>query len=176
MRRVAPTGMSVNAPLGDDLDTCYEAPLAGRSAITQWRFIDDPGVYAEIGGGLSDYDAPARLAGIGPRLPEAVCALCRKLFRSAPFSARLSLSSALQAWLHAVAVLVGVQHRNERYLLDNHRVFLDEEPDWIDAQAALLDLDSDHAGSIGEALGCGDRPAEASRPYDAGPWEAGQGA
>jgi 3-oxoacyl-(acyl-carrier-protein) synthase len=42
---------------------------------------------------------------------------------------------------------------NERYLLQNHCTFRDEEPDWIDSQAALLDLDTDHAASIGEVLG-----------------------
>jgi len=54
--------------------------------------------------------------------------------------------SALDAWQHAgldfnfdpwsVAVLLGGHNLNERYLLDNFKVFQEEEPDWIDAQAA----------------------------------------
>jgi len=158
------TGMSINTPIGDDLDTFYENLLAGRSAVTKWHFFYDDRVYAKIGGDLSGYDSEGKLKALSANLPEHVNSRTRKLFRTAPFSTRLSILSALDAWLNAdlsfdfdpssVGVIVAGHNLNERYLLRNFEVFLGEEPDWIDAQAAVLSLDTDHAGSISESLGC----------------------
>lgn len=50
------------------------------------------------------------------------------------------------------AVIVGGHNLGENYLIGNYRTF-QEEPDWIDAHAALLTLDTDHAGSVSEVLG-----------------------
>jgi len=163
-KRIVVTGMSVNTPIGDDPEMFYRNLVAGKSALTNWRFIKDDRVYSKVGGDLSNYDCQTKFAQLAEKLPDEVRARCRKIFRTAPFSTRLSQLSALDAWLRAglgfdfdprsVAVLVGGHNLNERYLLDNFQVFLQEEPDWIDAQAALLNLDTDHAGSIGESLGC----------------------
>ena len=40
-RRIAITGMSINTPLGDTLGGFLEGLLAGRSAITRWKTLDD---------------------------------------------------------------------------------------------------------------------------------------
>lgn len=166
MRRVVVTGMSVIAPLGDTLDSFHAALMAGRSGIRRWKFFDDARVYAKVGGDLSDYDWKARLASFEGRLPDAAFARARKLMRPAPFSTRLSVLTSADAWLQAgfgrgdgdpdptrVATIVAGHNLNEHYLLRNHQVFLESEPDWIDAQAALLDLDTDHATSITDVLG-----------------------
>lgn len=161
-RRVAVTGMSVNTPLGDTLDGFYASLLAGRSAISRWRFFSDERVYSKVGADLSDYDARAKLDALLPRVPEARRVHLQRLFRPAPFSTRLSLLVALEAWLDAglgfdedpdqTAVIVGGHNLNEHYLIRQHDVFRDE-PDWMDPQVALLDLDTDHAGTVSEALG-----------------------
>src|SRR5690606_10872862 len=51
-----------------------------------------------------------------------------------------------------VATLVGGHNLNERYFTTNYEIFLDE-PDYIDSMAALLMLDTDHAGTVCEVLG-----------------------
>jgi 3-oxoacyl-(acyl-carrier-protein) synthase len=154
--------MGVVTPIGDQLSTFYENLLAGRSAITRWRFFEDARVYSKVGADLSGYDAAARLDALLARVPEAHHLRLKKLFRTAPFSTRLSLVVALDAWLDAglgfaadpdrTSVIVGGHNLNEHYLIRQHHVFMDE-PDWMDAQVALLDLDTDHAGTISEALG-----------------------
>ena len=165
MRRVVVTGMSVVAPLGDTLESLYSNLIAGRSGIRNWTYFEDPRVYSKVGGDLSAFDWKARLAQLESRLPEAAYARARKLLRGAPFSTRLSVLTSADAWLHSglgfgtdidptrVATLLGGHNLNEYYLLRNHQTFLESEPDWIDAQAALLDLDTDHAASIGDVLG-----------------------
>lgn len=163
MKRVVVTGMSVISPLGDSLAGFYENLIAGKSGIKRWQFFDDSRVYSKVGGDLSDYDAKARLASLEGVIPEANFARARKLMRGAPWSTRLSVLTSIDAWLDAglgferdmtrCATLLAGHNLNENYLLTNHKTFLESEPDWIDAQAALLDLDTDHASSISEVLG-----------------------
>lgn len=164
-RRVVVTGMGINTMLGDSLDTFFENLLSGRPGVTQWTWPEASRIYSKVGGNMAGYDAEAKLSTFERRLPEEVYRRTRRLFRGAPFSTRLSVLTALDAWVDAgldfqrrdpwdAAILVGGHNLNERYLLDNHLVFLREDPDYIDSQAALLDLDTDHAGSIGEVLGC----------------------
>lgn len=163
VRRVVVTGMSVISPLGDDLDQLYAKLIEGRSGIVNWRFFDDERVYSRVGGDLGAYDWQARQKALEGGLPEANRARLRKIMRLAPFATRLSILAAIDAWRDAglgfdfdltrVAGLVAGHNLNENYLLRNHRVFLESEPDWIDAQAAVLNLDTDHASSVNEVLG-----------------------
>ena len=163
-RRVACTGMGVISPVADHPESFVDALLEGRSAISRWQFFDDERVYSKVGGDLFGYDAKAKLAALQERLPDAVGARLRKIFRGAPMSTRLSMLCAVDAWLDAAlpfeggemaertAVIVGGHNLGERYLIENFKTFC-EEPDWIDAHAALLTLDTDHAGSVSEVLG-----------------------
>ncbi len=164
MRRVVCTGMGVITPVADGHEALLEAMLAGRSSIDTWRFFEDKRVYSKVGGDLSGFDATARLDGLLERIPEEVGSRLRKIFRGAPMSTRLSMLCSVDAWLDAglpfeggdfadrTAVIVGGHNLGERYLIDNFKTF-QEEPDWIDAHAALLTLDTDHAGSVSEVLG-----------------------
>ncbi len=163
-RRVVCTSMAVVSPLGDTPETFLDGLMAGRSAITQWRFFDDARVYSKVGGDLSGYDADAACKRLCERVPDEIGARLRKIFRGAPMSTRLSLLCAVDAWARGglpwlagedafrTAVIVGGHNLAEHYLIGNFRQF-QEEPDWIDAHAALLTLDTDHAGSVSEVLG-----------------------
>ncbi|MDC7683743.1 beta-ketoacyl-[acyl-carrier-protein] synthase family protein [Asticcacaulis sp. BYS171W] len=163
MRRVVVTGMSVISPLGDDLDIFYSNLIAGQSGIGNWRFFEDDRVYSRVGGDLSDYDWKARHAAMEATLPDSNRARMRKIMRLAPFATRLSILTAVDAWRDSglsfdvdftrVAGLLAGHNLNENYLMKNHQVFIESEPDWIDAQAAVLDLDTDHASSVNEVLG-----------------------
>lgn len=165
-RRVVCTGLGIISPLGSTPEAFVDGLYAGRSAIRRWRFVEDDRVYAKVGGDLSDYDAEAGLDALRERIPEEAHRRARKIFRTAPFSTRLTILTAVAAWLDAGlplgpdegdpwrrGVLVGGHNLNENYLLRNQDVFRDE-PDWIDSLSALLTLDTDHAGSVSEILGC----------------------
>ncbi|MGB1276464.1 MAG: beta-ketoacyl-[acyl-carrier-protein] synthase family protein, partial [Nannocystaceae bacterium] len=87
----------------------------------------------------------------------------RQLCKKGPFSTRISAMCAADAWLDAglkgakldptrCATVIGGHNLNEKYLIDNYETFQDE-PDFIDSLAALLMLDTDHAGTVSEVLG-----------------------
>ncbi len=162
-RRVVVTGMCAITPLSDQLDGFYEKLLTGTSAITKWRFFDNPQVYSKIGGDLSDYDFKAATNRLENQLPEAWYARLRKLIKKAPFSTRMTMLSAAQAAIDArlsqeldpfrQCVIVAGHNLPERYLLANYEVFLHEDPDWIEGMSAVHSLDTDHAASVGEVLG-----------------------
>lgn len=155
--------MGINTPLGDTLSAYYDKLLAGTSAITNWRFFEDPRVLSKVGGDLSDYDVKAKVKALKEILPPEVFQRLEKITKRAPFSTKLTVLTALDAWLDAKlpfdldptrqAVIVAGHNLPERYLLTNHETFLLEEPDWIDGMAALHNLDTDHAGSIGDVTG-----------------------
>ncbi|MEE9382331.1 MAG: beta-ketoacyl-[acyl-carrier-protein] synthase family protein [Nannocystaceae bacterium] len=162
-RRVVITGLGINTPLGDDLDTYYEKLISGTSAVTRWKFHDNPDVYSKVGGDLSEYDFRAKLARLQSIVPDLMHKRVRQLCKKAPMSTRISMLCALDAWIDAGlvgldgdasrrSVIVGGHNLNERYTTDNYRTFL-AEPDYIDSMAAVLMLDTDHAGSVSEVLG-----------------------
>ena len=162
-RRIVITGLGINTPLGDELPTFYDNLLAGRSAITRWKWHSNPAVYSKIGGDLSEYDVKAKLERLKAKLPPEVHRRARLLCNKAPFSTALSVLCAVDAWADAglketadparCAVLVGGHNLNERYFADNYVTFQREDPDYIDSMAALHMLDTDHAGSVSETLG-----------------------
>ena len=162
-KRVVITGMGINTSLGDTLDDYHAGLMAGRSAISEWKFFDNPAVYSRIGGDLSHYDGKAKLARIREQLPDQVYRRTRKLCKKAPFSTEISMTCALDAWIDAGlreiegdssrrSVVIGGHNLNERYVSENFRTF-QREPDYIDSLSALLMLDTDHAGSVSEVLG-----------------------
>ena len=163
MRRIVATGMSVVSTLGDTPDSFYAGLIAGKSGVGNWKFFDDPRVYSKVGGDLSGYDWKAKFESLRGRIPEEHWLRARKILRIAPFSTRISILCAISAWLDSglsfefdsetVASIVGGHNLNQNYVLKNTRIFLESEPDWIDGQASLLSLDTDHAQSISDVLG-----------------------
>jgi 3-oxoacyl-(acyl-carrier-protein) synthase len=161
-KRVVITGMAINTPIGDELETFYQNLVAGRSAISKWKFFDTSRVYSKVGGDLSEYDWRTKLAEVVARAPEAVGKRLRRLVNKAPFSTRISLLSAASAYLdagldakqdpHSVGVVVGGHNLHNNLIYDNTMQF-QEEPEYINSQLALIGLDTDHAASVGEALG-----------------------
>ncbi|MBW2464939.1 MAG: beta-ketoacyl-[acyl-carrier-protein] synthase family protein [Deltaproteobacteria bacterium] len=86
----------------------------------------------------------------------------RKLVTKAPWSTKLSMLMAVDGYLDAgldkadfderkMATLVAGHNINFNYQYEN-RIQYAEEPDWMDGMLALTGLDTDHAGSISEAL------------------------
>ena len=165
VRRVVVTGMAINVPIGDTLDTFYENLIAGTSAITKWKFVDTSNVYSKVGGDLSEFDIKAKLAVVLERLPKESHKRIQKLIRKAPFSTQITTLAAADAYIdaglsespdavdtHRVGVLVGGHNLHNNLVFKNNMQFA-EEPEYIDSMLALHGLDTDQPATIGEALG-----------------------
>jgi 3-oxoacyl-(acyl-carrier-protein) synthase len=164
-KRIVVTGMGINTPIGDTLDDFYANLIAGKSAISKWKWLENPSVYSKVGGDLSDYDPDRKLEALKSTLIPTTHKRLRQLVKKAPFSTKISALVASDAWVDAGlsgkeetldptrrATLVGGHNLNERYFASNYETFI-EEPDYIDSMAALLMLDTDHAGTVSEVLG-----------------------
>jgi 3-oxoacyl-(acyl-carrier-protein) synthase len=160
--RVVITGMSINTPLGDALDGFLSSLLAGRSAITRWKAIDSSQIYSKVGGDLSDYDVAAKMEILRASTPAEIHKRLRKLISKSPWSTKLTMLMAVDAWLDAgfaqapppaesTAVVVGGHNLNQRHQ-HTQRLQFAEEPDYMDALLALNGLDTDHAGCVSEVL------------------------
>ena len=164
-KRVVVTGMAVFTPMGETLEQFWDNLIAGKSGITNWKTVDSSKIYSKVGGDL-DPDYKAILASLKDRLPDAKHAHLRKIFKSAPFSAKVGLISALNAWKHAgfevggaatsspfeTSVIVGGHNFNQRYTAQNHDNFL-QDPEYVDGLYALVGLDTYIPAAIADMLG-----------------------
>lgn len=161
-QRVVVTGMAINTVLGDTLEEFGEALFAGRSGVLKWKFFDTSKNYSKVGGDLSGYDTGEKLASLKERLREAQAVRLRKLLPRSPWSTRLSMLLAADAFAHAGAAdlaetdrfgaIVGGHNINSNFQFKNFGQYL-EEPDYIDPLFGLGAIDTDHAGCISEVLG-----------------------
>ncbi len=160
--RVVITGMSINTGLGDTLPGFLEGLYAGRSSIRRWSAFPTDRIYSKVGGDLSDYPVETRLASLEHDLPAATFKRLRKLVARAPWTTKLSLLLGAGAWIDAglaaaevdpdaSAVIVSGHNLNALYQAKTRETF-EEEPDFIDGMTSLYSLDTDHAGSLSEAL------------------------
>ncbi|MCA9669233.1 MAG: beta-ketoacyl-[acyl-carrier-protein] synthase family protein [Myxococcales bacterium] len=156
--------MGINTPIGDNLETFFESLMAGKSALRNWICVDPAGIYSKVGGDMSDYDWKVKQTALKAKLPEDVFKRMRKLIKKAPFSTRLSVLTTADAFVDAkllgggfdperIAICVGGHNLNKHYQHENYVQFT-EEPDYVDSLAALMALDTDHAGSISEVFQC----------------------
>jgi 3-oxoacyl-(acyl-carrier-protein) synthase len=162
-KRIVITGMAATTALGDDLETFYSNLIAGKSGLTTWKCVDSSGIYSKVGGDMTGYDIPAKVAELQEALAPEEHKRLRKLAKKAPFSTSLSMLTACRAFVDAKVpterdpqhwgIVVGGHNLNKHYQYLNQVQFA-EEPDYIDSLASLLALDTDHAGSVGEVLGC----------------------
>ncbi|HUS97360.1 MAG TPA: beta-ketoacyl-[acyl-carrier-protein] synthase family protein [Hyphomicrobiaceae bacterium] len=162
MVRIAVTGMAINTSIGDRLDDFLDGLLNGRSSITAWKGFETDNIYSKIGGDLSDYDVRSKLEDLRPKLSNEIYERLRPFVRRAPWSTKLSVLVAADAWQdaglvdaapdpHAVSAIVGGHNLNSQYTRTNNKIF-EDEPDYVDAMYALHSLDTDHVGSISEIL------------------------
>lgn len=164
VRRVAITGMAINTTLGDTLDGYLGALLKGRSGITRWTAFDAGEISSKIGGDLTPYDVKAKLARLeqSNSVPPAISARAKRLVAKAPWSVRLSILLATDAWADAglfetemtgrqPGAIVSGCHLLNSYHASNLRTF-DKEPDYIDPLYAVQSLETTHAACVSDVL------------------------
>jgi 3-oxoacyl-(acyl-carrier-protein) synthase len=161
--RIAITGMAINTPLGDTLSGYLDGLLAGRSAVTRWKTLETDRIYSKVGADLSEYDIPAKVSDLQQRAPAEVGKRLKRLVRQSPWSTRLTMLLALEAWMDAgfdrappdptrTASIIAGHNINLNHQYANRQTFV-EEPDYMDPMLALTGLDTDHAGCVSELLG-----------------------
>lgn len=163
--RIVITGLAINTPLGDTLDGFLGNLYAGKSAISNWRGIDVSRCYSKVGADLSEYDVAGKLARLEGVVPPEMYRRARKLIAKSPWTTKLTILLALDAYVDAkmsgafdfdrVAGIVAGHNINLNHQYEN-RIRYADEPDYMDGLLALTGLDTDHAGCISETLGlCG---------------------
>ncbi|MBS1647041.1 MAG: beta-ketoacyl-[acyl-carrier-protein] synthase family protein [Bacteroidetes bacterium] len=161
-KRVVITGMSINTPLGDNLETFINNLLAGKSAICNWKTLNSSKIYSKVGGDLGEYDISAKIDSYQGKIPTEVFNRFAKLGKKSPFSIAVSLQTAVEAFLDAgyidkiqegnnIATVVAGHNLNQKYTFENHDAF-NEDPDYVDGLFALYGLDTHHVGSVTDVL------------------------
>ena len=160
-RRVVVTGMGVMTPIGERLDDYFESLVAGRSAVTRWRGVDER-CASKIGGDMSRFDLGAHLRDAGSAYPAALAQEARRLMRPTPLTGRITVPAAMQAFVDAGLphpalvperfghVLAG-HNVNSNYVYEGHKVYL-EEPEYIDPLFGVVSEDTDVLSVISELL------------------------
>ncbi len=162
-KRIVITGMGVNTPIGDTPEIYYNNLIAGKSGIKQMTSIDTSRIRAKVGGDLGDYDYKAKLESFKDKVPEDMYKRAKKIIKTAPFSTRLTLLTAMDAYADSgilnkkdmdptrIACVIGGHNFHDNYIVKNVRQF-DEEPEYIDGLMGIVVFDSDVAASIAETI------------------------
>ncbi len=164
-KRVVVTGMGVMTPIGDNLDDYYENLVAGKSAITNWRYLDTSKIRCKVGGDLGDYDYKKYMNEfLKSRMPEDAFKRMKKILKTAPLATRLTVLTVAQAYIDAglfdlkgldttrVSALLGGHNFNSNYIFDNFRQF-EEEPEYIHGMMGICVYDTDLITSAAEVCG-----------------------
>ena len=120
--RIVITGMSINTPLGDTLDGFLSGLLAGKSAVTNWKNLDVSRCYSKVGADLSEYDVAGKLASLESRLDNATFRRARKLISKAPWTTKLSVLLAIDAFLDAGAFNAGIDMDRVAGIVAGHNI------------------------------------------------------
>jgi 3-oxoacyl-(acyl-carrier-protein) synthase len=171
-KRVVITGMAVNTPLGDDLDTYYSNLVAVKSALSCWQAMDTSRINSKVGGDLSRYDAEQKLSDLARDSPDAMYKRLRRLAKKAPFAVNLTLLAVVDAYRHAglhnlpaydSVVIVGGHNFHPNYDHATYRQF-SEEPAFVDPFYAIHFMDTCQAASVSEVLGIKGRSIPSAEP------------
>jgi len=162
-KRIVITGMGVISPLGDTPLDFFNNLIEGKSGIKLMKSIDTSRIRCKIGGDLGDYDIKGRLDSIKDNIPEEVYKRAKKIIKTAPFSTKLTLLTALFAYIDSgladckdidpkkIATVIGGHNFHDNYIVKNVTQF-NKEPEFIDGLMGICVFDSDVAASICETL------------------------
>lgn len=154
-REIVVTGVGVLTAIGADRDAFARGLRSGLCGIT--AADDGLGIAAR----LPAVDLEARLTAL--QLPEPVRLRARQAAHRAPPSVRISILTALEAWVQAFGpedtasavsanIVVAGNNISPAYQWRTHDRFA-QAPELIPANYALHFLDTDHVGCVSEVLG-----------------------
>lgn len=155
-REVVVTGIGVITPIGGNRDSFARALRSGGGGITA-----EDGDGLGVAGRAPSLDFGERLAAL--KLPQSIHSRAHKAGRRVPFSAQLSILTALEAWIHAfgpdeaasselASLIVAGNNISPGYPYRMREKFT-QALDLIPASYSLHFLDTDHVGILSEVLG-----------------------
>jgi 3-oxoacyl-(acyl-carrier-protein) synthase len=161
-KRIVITGMGITSPLGDNIDDFFHNLTAGKSGIKIMKSIDTSRIRAKIGGDMGDYDVKGKMEQLKSKIPEDMYKRMKKIIKTAPFSTRLTVLTALFAYIDAgllndtvnkerFAAIIGGHNFHDNYIVKNAFQFF-KEPEFIDGLMGICVFDSDIVASICEIL------------------------
>jgi len=100
-KRIVITGMGVITTIGDNLSDFYQNLINGKSGITKIKSIDSSKIACKIAGDLSDYDFNSKINYLKENIPEDYFKRLKKIFKTAPFSTKITLLTAIDAYLNS---------------------------------------------------------------------------
>lgn len=163
-RRVVVTGMGIMTPIGDNLDDFYNSLIAGKSAITNWKYLDVSKVRCKVGGDMGLYDYKKYMnETLKPKMPEDAFKRMRKILKTAPLATRMTVLTFVQAYIDAglfdadtdstrINAVLGGHNFNSNYIYDNFKQF-QEEPEYIHGMMGICVYDTDLITSATEVCG-----------------------
>lgn len=163
IKRIVVTGMGVVTSLGDNKSDYFNNLMRGVSGVSKISSINVEKIDCKIGGDLGNYDFKKKLKEFEGILPENVFIKLRKLLKSSPFSTKLSLISAISAYIDAglfdnpvdserISCYVGGSNMHDNYIVKNILQF-QEEPEYVDPLTGIVMFDTDTVSCIAETLG-----------------------
>jgi 3-oxoacyl-(acyl-carrier-protein) synthase len=161
-KRIVITGMGITSPIGDNIEDFYNNLIAGKSGIKIMESIDTSRIRAKIGGDMGDYDVKGKIEGLKDKIPEDMFKRLKKIIKTAPFSTKLTVLTAIYAYIDAgllkndvdkqrFAAIIGGHNFHDNYIVKNAFQFF-KEPEFIDGLMGICVFDSDVAASICETL------------------------
>jgi 3-oxoacyl-(acyl-carrier-protein) synthase len=163
-RRVVVTGMGIMTPIGDNLNDYYRNLIAGKSAITKWRYLDTSKIRCKVGGDLGDYDYKKYITEtLKPKLPEEVYRRLNRILETAPLATRMTVLTVAQAYIDAgllgidldttrINAILGGHNFNSNYIYSNFKRF-QKEPESIHELMGICVYDADLITSAAEIFG-----------------------
>jgi 3-oxoacyl-(acyl-carrier-protein) synthase len=158
-QRVVVTGMGVATVLGQTPGDLFDSLVAGRSGIARWKGKGE-GVYSQIGGDMSGFDAVAHLQRSGASAK--LIAKASELLRISPRACHLAVAVSTQAFLNARFGEASERLQRVGHVLAGHNINSDfqlatakeffEEPEFIDPMYGLVAFDTDPAAVTSELL------------------------
>jgi 3-oxoacyl-(acyl-carrier-protein) synthase len=161
-KRIVITGIGINSPIGDTKEEYFNNLIAGKSGIKKMTSIDCSMIRSKIGGDLGDYDVKAKIEKFKDKMPEDAFKKMKKIIKTAPFSTKLTLLTAVDAYIDAglfnaninkerMCNIIGGHNFHDNYIVKNAKQFF-EEPEFIDGLMGISVFDSDVAASISETV------------------------
>lgn len=144
MERVVVTGMGVITPLGNDVDTFWNALTSGKSGITTIDSFDVSRHKSHIGGVVRDFDAEA-LFGRDVRRMDRFCQFALAASKQAVDDAGLNFEDEDT---ERIGVYIGSGIGGLQTLLSNHQTMLERGPNRVSPTMVPMMIPNMAAGQV----------------------------
>lgn len=159
--RVVITGMGAITPRAFCIADLLTSLQQGTSAISKW-LSQDTRILSKIGGDLSDFNVTEYIDRFNAIYPQEYLSKLKKLLKVTPFSGKVTVFAALEAFISAGLHNVNFNPLRFGHIQAGHNINLNysyqnivqfcAEPDFIDGLYGMVALDTDILATISDLL------------------------